>query len=152
MQNDVLRSSSFALAKDLSRNVFPVDALDIKTLFSNLQDVKKIEKLRSTKAFKRIMTNKKFVDFLTDEAITKDLMDQDITKVLSNPKLQDMLKDKELLEQLYELNKTIISQNSETDDSDDNYFLQDDSSGEYDFNDYESEEDKTPQSSYDWEN
>ncbi len=151
MQNDVLRSSSFALAKDLSRNVFPVEALDIKTLFSNLQDVKKIEKLRSTKAFKRIMNNKKFVDFLTDETITKDLMNQDISKVLSNPKLQDMLKDKELLEQLYDLNKTILSQNSETDDDESNYedyFSQEDSSEKDYFND--AEEDKSPQSSYDW--
>lgn len=151
IQNDVLRSNSFALAKDLSRNIFPVEALDIKTLFTNLQDVKKIEKLRSTKAFKRIMKNQKFVDFLSDETIAKDLLDQDITKVLSNPKLQEMLKDKELLEQLYDLNKAILSQNSETDDDAnyEDYFSQNDpSEGQYNLGDYQAEEE--PTSSYDW--
>ena len=154
IQKDVLRSNSFALAKDLSRNIFPIEALDIKTLLTNLQDVKKIEKLRSTKAFKRIINNKKFMDFLTDETITKDLMNKDITKVLSNPKLQSILKDKELLEQLYDLNKTIISQNAETDDSNtdyNNYFSQDDSSNdEYDYSGYEDDEEE-PSSDYDWE-
>jgi len=110
IQKDVLNSKSYAIIKKIFNDYLPMDknAAAMREITDLFQNPAQVDKLRSDDNFKNVLNDDKIARLLSDEETRQDIQNKNIAKLLSNPAMQDVLKDKDLLRNLFDLQKKLI--------------------------------------------
>jgi uncharacterized membrane protein required for colicin V production len=116
VQNDVLKSRSYALIIAQVGDKIPNEFLDIKKVVSVLQDPAKLERFASTEEFKALKADTLLKEISDDKEIAEQIRNKNYRELLSNPKMQAVFQDKELLKKIFALNQKIAETEEDSED------------------------------------
>ena len=116
-QDHIVASQTYTVA-DNWPHAWMSSQFDAKRTFEILRDPSSMERIKNSSQYQALIKNERITALLSDERIKKNIETHNYLELLNNHKVQEVLNNRDLVKNLLSLNRKIIRQAKESQETD----------------------------------